>query len=248
MTKPITYYDIKFTTGLCSSPNTWRIRYALNIKGLPYKTEWLSFLEIPKVLEANGTPKSESEGYTLPAILDPNTNKAIGDSIPIMEYLDAQYPDTPQLLSAETREAQLAFINNIGKKVNMTRFPFSIYQIFLITLPEDQGHFRTAREKNFGGRKLEDIEPKDPEERKAKFEAIKGALDAAAAALEEHAPGKTFYGGDSPVFVDTDLAGTLMCVKNIHGEDSELWKFMMAQNDGRWVKYVAAMDKYTSGQ
>ena len=64
-------------------------RFSLNIKGLPYKTEWLSFLEIPKVLEANGTPKTD-EGYTLPAIVDPNTGKAIQDSIPIMEYLDAQ--------------------------------------------------------------------------------------------------------------------------------------------------------------
>ncbi|KZV63666.1 hypothetical protein PENSPDRAFT_640596 [Peniophora sp. CONT] len=246
MSKPITYYDIKFTTGLCSSPNTWRIRYALNIKGLQYKTEWLSFLEIPKVLEANGTPKTD-EGYTLPAIVDPNSGKAIQDSIPIMEYLDAQYPDTPQLLSAETKEAQLAFINGVGKKVNMTRFPFSIYQIFLITLPEDQGHFRTAREKNFGGRKLEDIEPQG-EKRTAQFEAIKAALDAAATAFDEHAQGKTFYGGDSPVFVDTDLAGTFMCVKNIHGEDSELWKFMISQNDGRWAKYIAAMDKWTSNQ
>ena len=82
----------------------------------------------------------------------------------------------------------------------MTRFPFSIYQIFLITLPEDQGHFRTAREKNFGGRKLEDIEPQG-EKRTAQFEAIKAALDAAAAAFDEHAKGKTFYGGDAPVFV-----------------------------------------------
>ena len=123
-----------------------------------------------------------------------------------------QYPDTPQLLSAETKEAQLAFINGVGKKVNMTRFPFSIYQIFLITLPEDQGHFRTAREKNFGGRKLEDIEPQG-EKREAQFEAIKAALDAAATAFDEHAKGKTFYGGDSPVFV---VSGECLIVKLMH--------------------------------
>ena len=39
-----------------------------------------------------------------------------------------------------------------------------------------------------------------------------------------------------------------MCVKNIHGEDSELWKFMIAQNGGRWAKYIEAMDKWTSNQ
>lgn len=111
--EPITYYDIKFANGLCNSPNTWRIRYApftlsntmypamltpirtyryaLNIKGLPYKTEWLSFLEIPKVLAAAGIPKGdEFGGYTLPAIVDPNTGKALQDSVPIIEYLDAQ--------------------------------------------------------------------------------------------------------------------------------------------------------------
>lgn len=113
--------------------------------------------------------------------------------------MNLQYPDTPQLLPASTKELQLAFINTILPPINMARFPLSIGDIFAIVLPEDKAYFRASREAMFG-RKFEEIAPQGDAAREAQLELLKAALDAVAVAFDEHAQGRTFFGGDAPDF------------------------------------------------
>ncbi|KAI0725636.1 hypothetical protein C8Q72DRAFT_749831, partial [Fomitopsis betulina] len=58
------------------SPNTWKTRYLLNIKDLPYRTQWLEYPDIAGYLRALGVPPTAPgtiAPYTLPAIYDPKT-------------------------------------------------------------------------------------------------------------------------------------------------------------------------------
>ena len=80
---------------MCTNPLSsfnYRTRYALNIKGLPYKTEWLCFSEIaPKMKELGlkqhpssiGATGIASIGYTVPTIVDPDNGQVINESFAI---------------------------------------------------------------------------------------------------------------------------------------------------------------------
>ncbi|KAJ7483558.1 hypothetical protein FB451DRAFT_1234964 [Mycena latifolia] len=79
MTPPIVFYDIPSTLpNKCWSPNTWKTRYALNFKGIPYKTSWVEYPDIePLSREVGAAPtRNKPDGrphYTLPMIHDPST-------------------------------------------------------------------------------------------------------------------------------------------------------------------------------
>lgn len=64
--------------------------YTLNLKGLPYKTTFLNFVDIKPTFQAAKVPPSEGEFYTVPAIIDPATGAAVSDSVKIAVYLDTQ--------------------------------------------------------------------------------------------------------------------------------------------------------------
>ncbi|RDB26472.1 Glutathione S-transferase-like protein ustS [Hypsizygus marmoreus] len=100
MSNVITFYDIPSTLpGKAWSANTWKTRYSLNFKGLPYKTVWVEYPDIAELSKKLGiAPTNEGPNgpnYTLPAIYDPTTGTALAESIAIAEYLDKTYPDTP---------------------------------------------------------------------------------------------------------------------------------------------------------
>jgi glutathione S-transferase len=88
-------YDIH-TRAACA-PNPWKSRLALNFKGIAYSTTWVPLPDIPKVRHALDVPpcheNSDGTGYyTLPILIDPNTNSKIGDSFDIAVYLQKTYP------------------------------------------------------------------------------------------------------------------------------------------------------------
>lgn len=90
-------YDIH-TSAACAS-NPWKSRLALNHKGIAYSTLWVPLPNIPKVRRAPDVPpchkNSDGTGYyTLPILIDPNTNSKIGDSFDIAVYLQKTHPDS----------------------------------------------------------------------------------------------------------------------------------------------------------
>ena len=63
-------------------------RYALNIKGLPYTTQWVEYPDIERVCKQIGASPAEKkpdnpsqDHYTLPVIQDPNTGRVVSDSM-----------------------------------------------------------------------------------------------------------------------------------------------------------------------
>ncbi|KUL82074.1 hypothetical protein ZTR_09115 [Talaromyces verruculosus] len=89
-------YDIH-TSAACA-PNPWKSRLALNFKGVAYSTVWVPLPDITKVRRALDLPPCHKNAdgtgyYTLPILIDPNTNSKIGDSFDIAVYLQKTYPD-----------------------------------------------------------------------------------------------------------------------------------------------------------
>ncbi|KAI7857628.1 hypothetical protein BDC45DRAFT_500269 [Circinella umbellata] len=96
MSHDIILYDVELTTpNEIWSPNTCKTRFALNYKGIPYKTVWLKFPEIGKKIPE--ITKNEA-CHTVPIIIDVrNGNKVVHESWKIANYLEEAYPDTPSL-------------------------------------------------------------------------------------------------------------------------------------------------------
>lgn len=92
-------------------PLTLLTSYALNLKSIPYRTEWVELPDVKATRIAHGVAPVRSHAdntdfHTLPMIHDPNTSTYVGDSFDIAVYLDAQYPDSsngkPRLMAPGT--------------------------------------------------------------------------------------------------------------------------------------------------
>ncbi|KAI0786210.1 hypothetical protein C8Q75DRAFT_772768 [Abortiporus biennis] len=101
-TYPIIFYDLPASDDYALkawSPNTWIVRLVLNVKRLPYRTEWVEFPDIQALYTKLGIlPKSKkmdgSPWYTVPIIHDPSTNTTISEVFLIVQYLDTHYPSS----------------------------------------------------------------------------------------------------------------------------------------------------------
>ena len=103
----------------------------MNIKRIPYRTEWISYPDIkPTLIKFNETSDSpglidpsDPDTYTLPVIriLAPDATKYkykyIKDSVTIAQYLDQVYPSTPPLFPPYTRALQSGFQDSFRQHV-----------------------------------------------------------------------------------------------------------------------------------
>ena len=111
----IIFYDIASAEPLRTfAPNPWKVRYALNFKGLSYQTKWIDLPDIPSVRQELGVPANRtlpdgSPYPTLPIIQDLSTQEIIGDSFEIALYLDKTYPKSPALVQPGTTGLTAAF-------------------------------------------------------------------------------------------------------------------------------------------
>ncbi|KAJ7574088.1 hypothetical protein C8J56DRAFT_757479, partial [Mycena floridula] len=89
-------------------------RYALNFKGLQYKTQWVEYCDIEQVSKALGAKPTDIKArkplYTLPMIYDDSTGAMVTDSIAIAEYLDITYPEKSLLMPAGAYNLHMALI------------------------------------------------------------------------------------------------------------------------------------------
>ncbi|KAI0766382.1 hypothetical protein BD413DRAFT_636143 [Trametes elegans] len=253
MSQPIVFYDIPGeTTDIKAwSPNTWKTRYSLNVKGIPYKTVWVEYPDIESVLRKIGAaPSAKNDDgsplYTLPAILDPNTGTALTESAAIARYLDRTYPDAPRLLPAETDALHAAF--NVGfRSVLLDDLcPITIPATADILPPRSAAYFRATREVAFGA-KLTELAPAGSEKRAKHWAGVKGAFDQYAKWLEADGSDKLFFlGTDRVAYADITIAAFLMWIRTVLGAESEEWKDVLTWNGGRWAKFAEAFEKYGS--
>lgn len=224
-------------------------RYVLNLKKLPYHTIYVDFEDVDRVIKAAGIPSSRlgSDGnpfHTVPSIVDNTTGqaKAVTDSYAIAEYLDAQYPNTPQAFPNGTQALQAVFYRFINEQIG------DLAAIFLPNVPnllskESSLEYYTRTRTAKWGKSLEEAVPKGEELEKIwkRLKALFNDLESWYAKSEG-----AFLVGDDPSFGDFTLAGFLQAFKMIQGEESEDWKKIGAMNNGRWIKLLRDLEKYAS--
>ncbi|VDB92616.1 unnamed protein product [Peniophora sp. CBMAI 1063] len=251
MSEPITLYDISrkgfeqaSESEKCWSMNTWKTRYALNLKGLKFKTKWLSFAAIePKMKELGVAPHATTIKYTVPTIYDPKTKKVVTESFAIAKYLDETYPDTPRLVAPGTAVLHRTFLMRVVGPLLEATFPIICFPIYEQCCMDeaDEKLFRTTREE-WEGMKLEDIAPKTEEALDEAYKTFERQLDGVAKLVAVGGAHSVFIGVDVPCQSDTALAATLTCVLRICGKEGELSKIILRHE---WAsKFMRAMSEW----
>ncbi|KAK0436502.1 uncharacterized protein EV420DRAFT_238303 [Desarmillaria tabescens] len=240
----ITLYDLP--TKAADSPgsmNTWRTRYALNLKNLPYQTVYVELPDIEALAKRIGAAptSTKSDGvspfYTLPIIQDDSTGAVVSDSAAIAAYLDKTYPTSgPVLIPPGTMTLQLAFSDTVTGIFSPFQ-PFFISGIMANTNDATAVYFSKTR---LGGT-LKVEAPKGEEIEKLRASA-KENFGKMSKWFEDN--GGDFVMGKEPCFADTVICGYLWFTRRMVREESEEWKDIVTWNDGRWGRYLEIFKPY----
>ncbi|KAH6918270.1 hypothetical protein BKA70DRAFT_12145 [Coprinopsis sp. MPI-PUGE-AT-0042] len=239
------------------SPNTWRTRFCLNYKGLPYKTEWVEYPDIATVyakynMPAPSTNDDGSPYYSLPAIIDDRSGQPsmITGSRNIAQHLDETYPDTPLIFPEPGEEGmnRQAFWAKEDRVVPL--YPLIWKQVMKKLLsPRSQAHFTVARGKDlrewYGGQveTLEDVQISD-EEKAEKWKKFKSNFELFGEETFGGKEGFRWYLGDKISWIDFVVAGILIWIRESWGDDSEEWKDVITWNDGKWLHLLEGLKEY----
>lgn len=191
------------------SLNPWRIRMALNYKGIDYKTEWTEYPNIRPRLEKHLPGLKD---YTIPTVIMPN-GEYVMDSWKIAEVLETAFPGTPSLhLDAPA----LA-----GVKAALVAVMPHLVGIYIPLVPQrilneaSQPYWYKTRPQWFG-MPLDQLAREkggDPA-----FQAAAPHLREATALLREKSAEGPFFLGATPSFADFVWAGFLVFFQRI-GDD-----------------------------
>ncbi|KAH8103132.1 hypothetical protein BXZ70DRAFT_774357 [Cristinia sonorae] len=242
---------------LAFSPNTWVVRYALNLKGLKYRTVWIEYPDIESVCKKLGAaptailPDGITPFYTLPVLQDLSKNTVVPDSLDIIAYLDKTYPDTQPIFPPGTHGLYAAIKDTVEDILTMKIFPINIHAIVLLLNDRSAEYFRRTREGYFGA-KLEDIAPPGSEKFIKSWQEIEAGLakiakwyDAAAAVVEGKGEGQVFLeGGKEPGFPEFYLASRLLWARVTLGETSEGWMKIKNLDSGRWGRFMDHIEQF----
>lgn len=238
----IVFYDIPSSLDPQAwSPNTWRVRYALNIKGIPYETVWVEYPDIEDVCkEIGAAPTSPiAPHYTLPVIQDKSTGVVISDGSLIVEYLDKQYPGTTKLFPPRTIALQAGFTSVHGSAISPISH-FSLPRTNAILNPRSEEYFRRTREQA-AGKKIEEITPVG-DARAVGWGKYREGLGKVDSWYQKSAG--PFVMGESITFADITVVSWLVFLKIIFGEDSQEWKDIASWHNGRWAGLVNTFARY----
>ncbi|KAF8917269.1 hypothetical protein CPB85DRAFT_1215425 [Mucidula mucida] len=240
----ITLYDLPSTLpGNAWSPSTWIVRYALNIKNIPHKTQWVNYPEIEPICKEigaapTGVRPDGSPRYTVPVIRDDATGAVISESVVIIEYLDKTYPDTPTLLPPGTKALHLAFRAAAANQIPPLRQFIITPSYYQMTLPN-----RAYYDKQLAGAAPESLLPKE-EQKVVEWAKAQEALGKIGAWIE---PKDKYVMGDKISYADLLTAAFLRWTRVSLGEDSQEWKDITSWHDGRWGRLMGELaEKYES--
>jgi glutathione S-transferase len=192
----ITLHELAFSGDIRPSPYCWRAKYALEHKGLEYRTVASSFAGITSI--AGGGQK------TVPVleIADGEESKVVGDSWDIANFLDEAYPDKPSLFGGEQGRSHALFVQNWSFcNLHPPLMKAILLDIVERVLPEERGQFRQVREQRLGVT-LEEIASGPIEDR---IEAVRKAFEPVRAVLRT----QPFLSGAAPLYADYIVAGQL---------------------------------------
>ncbi|KAK0464834.1 hypothetical protein IW261DRAFT_1407732 [Armillaria novae-zelandiae] len=238
----ITLYDLPTVT-TPGTMNTWRTRYALNLKNLPYHVVYVELPDVEALAKKIGAaptstkPDGVSPFYTIPIIQDDSTGAVISDSTAIAAYLDETYPSSgPVLIPAGTKALQLAFSSAVDETFAPLR-PFFLHAITKKTNAPTAAYFMRVR---LGG--VSKVDAPEGVEREKLLASAKQNLGKMNKWFEGSEG--NFVMGNEPCFADTAICAFLHFTRTVFGEESEEWKGVVAWNDGRWGKYLEIFKPY----
>ncbi|KAF8997165.1 hypothetical protein BDQ17DRAFT_1411488 [Cyathus striatus] len=227
----ITFYDIHTTSpNTAWSPITWKVRFILNYKNLPYKTVYVEFPNIEETSKKLGIPptstkKDGSPYYTLPTIYDSSTNKALADSLRIAQYLDATYPDTPAVVMKGTEVLSLAYVDMFYGK-------FAPLYMCLLKPVEKTVTPRSAEylsRRSFFGKTWAELMMLTKEDEEEGLKKVKEALTSIDGWFKSAGQEGNFIMGEKPMFVDFAVAT---------GVESDVWKEIITWQGKRWGGFL----------
>ncbi|KAG9014008.1 hypothetical protein FRB94_000205 [Tulasnella sp. JGI-2019a] len=245
------------------SYNIWKIRLLLNYKGIPYRTEWVSYPDIEPTFKEMNIPmlKLREDGrtplYTCPAIIDyiadPNGIRLV-DSTIIAHYLDETYASEkygPTLFPEGTRAAQFAFIDDLERGDGLRG---CVRNLIMASVPEaldprGAAYFRQAREKAFS-KPITEVCCEGSVERKEAWDGLKSSLDSVATAYDANRDGEgRFLIGTGVTYADMYLISILMWMRSVpsdrDGPDAKSgWDILRTLNEGRWQRMMDSFDNY----
>ncbi|KAK0464829.1 hypothetical protein IW261DRAFT_1523680 [Armillaria novae-zelandiae] len=237
----ITLYDLPAKTA--NSPGTmitWRSRYALNLKNLPYRTVYVELPDVEALAKKIGAsptstkPDGVSPFYTIPIIQDDSTGAVVSNSATIAAYLDKMYPSSgPVLIPAGTMTLQLAFTDAVNDAFNHLRLPL-FYSDMVVKM--------NARTTAYMVQKFIKLEAPEGEEREKLWAVTRENLGKMNKWFEESVG--DYVMGSEPCFADTAICGFLWFTRTVVGEESAEWREISSWNDGRWGRYLESFKPY----
>jgi glutathione S-transferase len=246
----ITLHDLpsKLPGGRAISPFTTIVRYALNYRGLEFKTEWRSYTDLETVAKAVGAkPTGERNGapkYTVPFIVDETsgTPVAISDSMAIIQYIETTYPDParPLLLPNPNAPAQHLLAISAVSTIVFSLFRTVLFPgVYNLILDEEK---EVWLGNVTGGQPPESftLAPGSPEYKET-VEKTKESLKNIAGFLEKQSGNGIWFGGDRPVYIDF---ATVSFLNMLRFATPELWTEVAAIDGRRLDKLVQACEQY----
>ncbi|KAG1724518.1 glutathione S-transferase, partial [Suillus paluster] len=248
----IIFLDIPTVLPVPFSPNTWKVRLALNYKKLPYETRWVETTDIASVCKSLGIPPTSAlpDGtpkYTLPALVDNTTSPPalLSDSTPIIEYLERRYPDpdpSHALCPPASRALHAVFEYHVAQSITAHLLPVMVMHMYERKTPRDRIHFRQRTEAAFG-KKLEDIELRG-KEREEHWKKIEGAFDLLASFIQAGSGAGELFTGSNLSLADCTLGGLLLAFRYV--SQDEAWIKVSSWSNGKWSRYVTALEEWTA--
>ncbi|KAI0754890.1 hypothetical protein C8Q80DRAFT_1141673 [Daedaleopsis nitida] len=250
MSEPIIFYDIpgNAVDDKAWSPNTFKTRYCLNIKGIPYKTVWVEYPDIAGLCKKIGatctsTKADGTSHFTLPAIYDPNTRTGISESAAIAQYLDKTYPSTYSVVPKGTEALHKAFTQALHDAILQDLLQMNLPPTCLQLNPPSSEYFRRTREATYG-MKMEEFSPEGSEKRAKHWKRVEDGLRLVKGWMEAGGEGKLLVMGEQICYADITIASWLEWTRRVHGTNSQVWKDVMGWDGGFWAKFMKEFDKH----
>jgi len=240
---PIVFYDIASGPPVRPfAPNPWKARYALNFKGVHYRTQWVELPDVTPLRQSLGVPPSRffADGtpyYTLPIIYDPSTDTYVGDSFDIAVYLDKTYPNGPTLLPDDTIGLHASFNKQVDEM-------FSQYA-GLLSIPFNPATAEISKAlyvERFKVKSWEDLLLSE-EARVNMLTAFEKALGEFSKVFKKKEEGP-FLEGKKVTYADLIVGGWLQMLQNALKE----WDQVKEWQGGMWVRLLEALQVYAAAK
>lgn len=140
MSDELFFYELAAADDTRFSPFSWRTRFGLAHKGMPFTSVKIPF---PNISELGGAQR------TVPVLR--TGSDFVEDSWKIAEYLDERYPDRPPLFGCSLGKGAARFVECFTDKViHPTMLRLLARDVFDRMTAEDSAYFRRTREEMLG--------------------------------------------------------------------------------------------------